>query len=131
MKLFVDTSAWSAAFRRDNADSPIALELMKAIKDGVDICTTGIVLQELLQGVQGPRHKKSLIKHFDSVPLIQPSRSDFIAAAELRNKCRKKGIQVGTIDALLAQLCIEHGLRMLSGDNDFSHIAKLTSLEVT
>ncbi len=34
-------------------------------------------------------------------------------------------IQVGTIDALLAQLCIRHELTMLTTDADFTHMEAL------
>ena len=62
--------------------------------------------------------------------MIVPARDDHIEAAELRNKCRRRGIQVGTIDALIAQLCIRHGLVMLTTDRDFSHIANLTQIQL-
>jgi predicted nucleic acid-binding protein len=41
----------------------------------------------------------------------------------LRNDCRRAGLQIGTIDALLAQLCIRHDLTMLTADQDFAHLA--------
>ena len=62
--------------------------------------------------------------------MIVPARDDYVEAARLRNQCRRRGIQVGTIDALLAQLCIGHKLVMLSTDRDFSHIADCTSLRL-
>ena len=34
--------------------------------------------------------------------MIVPTRGDHIAAARLRNQCRRQGIQIGTIDAQLA-----------------------------
>jgi predicted nucleic acid-binding protein len=39
-------------------------------------------------------------------------------------------VQAGTIDALIAHLCIRHGLRLLSTDRDFDSIAKHTGLKV-
>jgi predicted nucleic acid-binding protein len=57
------------------------------------------------------------------LPFINPDRQDHIEAADLRNRCRRSGIQIGTIDALLAELCIRHGLTLLTTDNDFSRIA--------
>ncbi len=50
--------------------------------------------------------------------------------AELRNRCRRAGIHIGTIDALLAQLCIGHDLTMLTTDGDFRHVAKQSVLKV-
>lgn len=48
----------------------------------------------------------------------------------IRNRCRKRGIQAGTIDALIAQLCIRHELVLLTSDVDFTHIAKHTALRI-
>ncbi len=129
MNLFVDTSVWSLAFRRDNESKvPEVLRLRQALEGQGAIYTTGLVLQELLQGFHGPKDSKGIVKHFSALPVIIPERDDHIEAAILRNHCRRKGVQVGTIDALLAQLCIRHGLRMLSCDNDFDWIAEHSEL---
>ena len=104
MTLFVDTSVWSLAFRRDSDSStPEVLALRQAIERGDTIVTTGLILQELLQGFSGPRARKDLIDRFGALPFLNPDRQDHIAAAELRNRSRRAGIQIGTIDALLAQ----------------------------
>lgn len=124
MTLFVDTSVWSLAFRRDVSDSGREVAaLAGALEHGETVVTTGLVLQELLQGFLGPRAKSQIISRFAALPLLQPDRTDHVAAAALRNLCRRAGLQVGTIDALLAQLCVRHDLAMLSTDNDFRNIA--------
>jgi predicted nucleic acid-binding protein len=51
--------------------------------------------------------------------LLTPERHDHIGAAELHNRGRRAGVQIGTIDAVLAPLCIRHKLTMLTTDNDF------------
>ena len=57
-------------------------------------------------------------------------RDPHVEAAELRNHCRRKGVQVGTIDALFARLCIRHDLTMLTTSLDFSHIADHSALKL-
>jgi predicted nucleic acid-binding protein len=42
-----------------------------------------------------------------------------MAAAEIRNVCRRRGIQIGTIDALFIQLCQRYDLTLLTTDKDF------------
>ena len=42
----------------------------------------------------------------------------------------RSGVQIGTIDALLAQLCVRHGLTMLTTDNDFMLAARHCDLSV-
>jgi predicted nucleic acid-binding protein len=131
VSLFVDTSVWSLALRRDT--QPLATEaqeLARAIEAGETLVTTGLVLQELLQGLAGPRNREQIVDRFAALPLLVPDRRDHIEAAELRNHCRRRGLQVETIDALLAQLCIRHDLTMLSADRDFPNIAAHCTLKL-
>lgn len=131
MTLFVDTSVWSLALRRDASSAEPEVERLKDALMGADVVvTTGMVLQELLQGFSGPKSGGQIIERFASLPLLQPDREDHVAAADLRNKCRRAGIQIGTIDALLAQLCIRHDLTLLSTDNDFKLAAPHCALRV-
>jgi predicted nucleic acid-binding protein len=131
MSLFVDTSVWSLAFRRDPPDTCAQVtKLTQALGEGDTIVTTGLVLQELLQGFSGPKARILILDHFSAVPLLAPDRDDYIEAAGLRNSCRRAGVQTGTIDALIAQLCIRHGLTLLSTDRDFGNIAKHSDLRV-
>ena len=131
MTLFVDTSVWSLALRR-NAPAPVheVRALVQAIEAEEALVSTGLILQELLQGFHGPKDRAQIVARFAALPLLVPDRRDHIEAAELRNTCRRAGIQVGTIDALLAQLCIRHRLRMLTSDRDFANIAQHTRLQL-
>ena len=131
MSLFVDTSVWSRALRRDApASDPEVRELVRAIEAGEPLLTTGLVLQELLQGFSGPRDREQILDRFSALPLLVPDRRDHVEAAELRNACRRRGIQIGTIDALLAQLCIRHDLTMLTIDRDFRNAAAHCALKL-
>ncbi len=124
MSLLVDTSVWSLALRRDAPSDAVPVRaLVRAIEAGETLLTTGLVLQELLQGFSGPTARAQILQRFSALPLLVPDRDDHIRAADVRNTCRRAGVQIGTIDALLAQLCIRHDLTMLSTDNDFSRIA--------
>lgn len=123
MNLFIDTSVWSLAFRRDHpSPEPVVDRLHQALDTGEAVYSTGLVLQELLQGFSGPRDRSSIIERFAALPLLVPDREDHIAAAEIRNACRRAGVQVGTVDALLAQLCSRHELVMLTADSDFERM---------
>jgi predicted nucleic acid-binding protein len=131
VSLFVDTSVWSRAMRRDTpGDSAEVKILALALERGDPIVTTGLVLQELLQGFSGPKSRELIIERFSALPLLAPDRDDHIAAAALRNTCRRNGIQIGTIDALLAQLCIRYTLTLLTTDQDFIGVARLAPIKV-
>ncbi|MCX7201956.1 MAG: PIN domain-containing protein [Burkholderiales bacterium] len=125
MTLLVDTSVWSLALRRDGSpDAKEVLALREALAGADSVVTTGLVLQELLQGFNGPKAKEAIIERFGALPLIQPDRQDHVAAAEVRNACRRGGVQIGTIDALLIQLCGRYEMTLLSSDKDFANASR-------
>ncbi len=125
MSLLVDTSVWSLAFRRDAEQStPEVIALRDALMGADQVFTTGLVLQELLQGFAGPTARDQLLERFSALAFLQPSRDDHVEAAEVRKACRLGGVQIGTVDALLIQLARRHELVLLSTDSDFQSAAK-------
>ena len=131
MSLFVDTSVWSLALRRDGETSaPEVSRLHEGLAARESIFTTGLVLQELLQGFHGPKARDAIIDRFAALPTITPDREDHIAAAGILNSCRRRGVQVGTIDALLVRLCLRHELVMLTRDDDFRQAARHVPFKV-
>jgi predicted nucleic acid-binding protein len=131
MTLLVDTSVWSLALRRDGERTePAVRHLRDALLGAEDVVTTGLVLQELLQGVSGAKGRSQIVERFAALPLLLPDLQDHIDAATLRNACRQAGVQIGTIDAVLAQLCIRHDLTMLTTDRDFEHASRHCPLRI-
>jgi predicted nucleic acid-binding protein len=131
MTLLVDTSVWSLALRRDGSPGqPEVRALADALAGADAVVTTGLVLQELLQGFNGPRSVAAIVERFQALPLIHPDRQDHIAAAEVRNVCRRSGVQIGTIDALLIQVCGRHDLTLLTTDQDFVHAARYVPVKL-
>ncbi len=112
------------------SSAPHVHVLRDALEGGETIVVTGLVLQELLQGFAGPKARKDIIDRFAALPLLAPDRLDHIDAAELRNRCRRAGLQIGTIDAEIAQLCVRHRLMLLTTDNDFVLAARHCPLRV-
>ncbi|MDQ2873741.1 MAG: PIN domain-containing protein [Actinomycetota bacterium] len=128
MSLLVDTSVWSLALRRDAPpDAPEVRALRDALAGSEIVATTGVILQELLQGVVPERTRAQIIENFAVLEYLTPSREDHVAAADVRSALRSAGVQVGTIDALIARLAIGGGHTLLTTDNDFraasSHIS--------
>jgi predicted nucleic acid-binding protein len=125
VSLLVDTSVWSLALRRDVEQSaPEVVALRHALLGTDQVFTTGLVLQELLQGFAGPKDQAQLVDRLSALAFLQPVREDHIEAAEVRNSCRRCGVQVGTIDALLIQLCRKNDLTLLTADKDFHAATK-------
>lgn len=105
--LFVDTSVWSLAFRRDRPPDVAEVEALRdALTSGALVVSTGLILQELLQGFAGPRQRDDLLRRFRSLRMVWPNRVDHVEAAGIKNGCRQRGVQLGTVDALFAALCV-------------------------
>jgi predicted nucleic acid-binding protein len=131
LSLFADTSVWSRAFRRDAPKpAPEVAALVDALNGRETIFVTGIVLQELLQGFASPKARRQIIERFLALPFLAPELQDHIDAAELRNRCRRAGIRVETVDVLIAQLSIRYDLTLLAMDRDYTHIAKHSTLRL-
>ena len=125
MSLLVDASVWSLALRRDaRHDLPEVNAIRAALINADQVFTTGFILQELLQGFAGPRAHVHLVERLTALAFLQPDREDHIEAAEVRHLCRCRGVQAGTIDALLIQLGRRHDLTLLKTDKDFRAAAK-------
>lgn len=120
MSLLVDTSVWSLALRRDvETQSREVVALRNALLGTDQVFSTGLILHELLQGFAGPKARDSIVERFTALAFVEPDRQDYIDAAEVRNTCRRHGVQIGTIDALVIQLSRRHDLQILTADNDF------------
>ncbi len=120
--LLVDTSVWSLAYRRDTPpDLPQVEALRSALVDGDHVVITGMVLLELLRGFVPSRAQERILEDLAVVDLIEPKRDDYVDAARLANTCRKSGVQLGSVDALLAQLAIANDLVLLTTDRDFEN----------
>jgi predicted nucleic acid-binding protein len=63
-------------------------------------------------------------------PLLLATRETHVVAAELRSRCRAKGVAAGAVDCLIAAHAIESGAELLTTDEDFKHMAKHTDLRL-
>jgi len=124
MNVLVDTSVWSIALRRDRPPPGRELEALRAAIEAGDVCLLGVILQELLQGFPSLDRTRRLVEHLAPFPLLPMHRGDYIYAAEIRNRCRAKGITISTIDAQIAAAAINHRCSLLSIDRDFTGIAR-------
>lgn len=128
--LLADTSVWSWAYRHDTDPSYPHVGVLRDHLSLGDIATTGMVYLELLRGFTRPSSRATIENDFASIRFVDPHRSDFAAAADLSIECRRAGVQLATVDSLIAQLCIANDLVLLTTDEDFTHAAQQVPLNV-
>lgn len=128
--ILVDTSAWIDFLRGVNSDQRRALH--RLIEEEEDICLTGIILTEILQGVKNDPDYRRLKDYLLDFPIFGPKGIEtYLRAAQIYRDCRKQGKTVWkTVDCLIAAVCLENKLPLLHRDRDFDLIAACTDLKI-
>lgn len=127
MMVLVDTSAWSLALR--GSEHAVVEKVQKNIERG-RVALLGIVVQELLQGIRREREARAVATKLAAFPMLQLSREDHVAAADLHKRCARGGITVATLDCHIASAAMRHGCHLLTADRDFEHIARVAPLRL-
>ena len=126
--ILIDTSVWIDYFV--SKPIPHVALLEKLILDEEDICTCGIVITEILQGIKNDKEFNKTKKLFEYLIYLPMSYETFIQSAQLYRTLRKKGITVKRIlDCLIATIAIENDIFILHNDKDFSLIESQSKLK--
>ncbi len=130
MKVIVDTSVWSLAFRRrEAAADPAVTALLRLIEEG-RVVLLGPVRQEVLSGIKHQAQFERLRDHLAAFPDPELGMRDYESAAELCNRCMAQGVQAAHVDFLIAAVAMDRKWAVLSTDRDFEHIAKVVPVQV-
>ncbi len=130
MKIIVDTSVWSEAFRRNYPlKGNHALELARLIDLDVAVLI-GPIRQELLSGianeVQFHRLRDALLSFTD----LTLDTDDFVDAAGCFNQCRQRGIQGAHNDFLICAVAMRRRFPIFTVDKDFANYAKVLPIKL-
>ena len=126
--VLVDSSVWIDLFAA--RETPQVTFLQKVVETGLDALAPGVVVCEVLRGVRSDAKARELAALFRQlVAAPELDAKDYVDAAALYRACRTRGITLqSTIDCLIAQLSIRHGLALLTADQVFFEIAAATGL---
>jgi predicted nucleic acid-binding protein len=86
-----------------------------------------VVLTEMLSD---PRASVALASHLAQVPLLELGPAFWRRAGELRSKVLARGHKSRVADALIAQICIDHGVPLITRDRDFRHYVRVGGLRL-
>ncbi len=93
-------------------------------------CTTGVIVQELIQGAKDRKELKIVEDLCRVLNVVEPSLDTFVKAGYLGFSLKKKGYTIPTIDLLIAQVCIENNLALFTFDKHFVHISRTSKLKL-
>ena len=124
MRVLVDTSVWSLAFRRPVVVSAHARELSSLIDEG-RAGIMGAVRQEILSGVRTPEQFERLRARLAAFPDVDVAQAEYETAARFCNRCRRQGIQGSHTDFLICAVSSHHKMAVLTTDADFDRYARV------
>jgi len=122
----VDTSVWIDYL--GGAETEIAERFSEALDRGYPFGITGVIYQEVLQGVSSQREFDRLSEYLGSQRFYHPEDpvDSYREAARLYFRCRRAGITIrSATDCLIAQVAIENDLLLLHGDQDFERMVRV------
>ncbi len=127
--VLVDTSVWIDFFNGTETAQTRRFELL--IQESEDICISGTVLTEILQGIASDKQFEKVRGIFSDLVYLETTKDTHLLSAQIFRRCRKKGITIRKkIDCMIAATCIQNSVYLLHGDRDFDHIARVVPLRV-
>jgi hypothetical protein len=132
--ILLDTSVLSAALRRKGpgmASAPSLEALRALLRSGARVAVPGIVVQEVLSGVRERRQfdtLKSVV--LAGYPVLAASVGDHVLGAQISSTCRRAGVAVATVDALIAAQAVNGRAQLFSLDADCARIARHVPLRL-
>ena len=124
--VLVDTSVWVALFRSRRTEA--ASRLRRMLDDERPFAIMPVIMQELMQGAADERDFALLDQYLTGQTMLLPFHpvDSHRRAARIYFDCRRRGFTPrSTIDCLIAQVAVEHGVPLLHNDRDYERIAQV------
>lgn len=121
--ILIDSSVWIDYF----ANRPTAQVsfLDSYLEEREALCTCGIVLTEVLQGIKYQREYRKVRKFFEELMILPMDREIFLRAADIYRFLRQRGLTIRKLaDCMIAAVAIENDVPLLHNDRDFNIIKK-------
>ena len=122
--LLLDSSVWIDIHR---AHATAATRYVESREETEEIATTGIIFQEVLQGIRLEADYEHMRQVLWSTLILHPRElSTYEIAAQLHRTARAAGLTIRKPnDCLIAALALEHGALLVHNDRDFFALAQI------
>jgi len=122
--VLVDTCMWSLALRGKTPKEKIVGDELTNLIDENRAKIIGPIRQEVLSGYGEYKSYEALREKLTFFPNEEILDSDYEAAAEYSNLCRKKGVQGSHIGYLICAVASRLNMKIYTNDKDFSNYSK-------
>jgi predicted nucleic acid-binding protein len=123
--ILVDSSVWVDFF--SSSPGRAGAELRRMIEESEPFALTGVVVTEVLQGLT--RDSGPIERFLALCDMLEPRGFEtYRDAAAIYRAARARGYSLTTIATLIAAIALESRASVFTLDQDFSGIARITSL---
>ena len=124
MKVLVDSAVWADFF--NGYASAEADALARLIEGDEEVCTCGLVVSEVFQGLKRDKGRSQVESLFRELIYLEPEGVDpYSKAAEVYRALRKRSVTIrSTIDCVIAVLADENRCYLLAKDKDLRLVAE-------
>jgi predicted nucleic acid-binding protein len=121
MKIIVDTSVWSLAFRKQKLsfENKKSLENLSELINDLKVIMIGPIRQEILSGISDYNKYQELKDKLSALSDFNIKTNDYETAAHFYNLCRKNGVQGSHIDLLICAVGYNNSFPIFTFDKDF------------
>ncbi len=117
-KYVLDSNIWIEIERKNSK----VLERVEPLLQGNQVCLIDVIIAEVLRGTRTHKDFKTLQAVFDDFPVLTTSWN---SVSELAFLVARKGFNPPLIDLYIAQAVRENKKILITGDSDFTQIAKV------
>lgn len=126
LETIIETSMW-VDFFRSKTPAPIKDQIKQwVMRHDVALCEPEVCV--LLRSAAA-RERALIQRHFATIPMLSTPATLWTEATKVGQDCHDAGVIVAALDLLIATICVHYGARLITFDEHFSRIAKLSRLD--
>jgi predicted nucleic acid-binding protein len=119
-----DSSSWVAFLQGERGEDVELLDRALAEKQ---LVMPAPVLSELLSD---PKIDPAVVEDLLELPLLEPTPEFWVRTGKLRASVLARKRRARLADALIAQLCVDHGVKLITRDKDFRAFVSASGLDL-
>ncbi|MCP4752508.1 MAG: PIN domain nuclease [Proteobacteria bacterium] len=127
--ILVDTTVWIDLFNGQQTTQISKLEGL--IGERADLCTCGVILAEVLQGIRDETEYQQTMDVLLNLLYLPINQSTYIQSSNIYRKLRTEGITIRkSIDCIIASVCLENEAALIHNDRDLAFISQSYPLQI-
>lgn len=113
----------------DLANKPLISKLEEMKKDSPsNITIPSIVVSEYYYGFLRANKREAALKNLEFFEVLNTSKQSSLICAELKREAEQAGYTIPELDLLIASICIDNGVTLVTFDKQFEKVAELKKI---